>query len=197
MAAKKINYVDNKKLFAELVKYKEAQARSLAEDKKRPRIPEYVGECILLIAQRLSYKYQFANYIFKEDMQMDGVENCLLYIDNFDPEKSQNPFAYFTQVIYYAFLRRIQGEKKHLYLKYKLQQNNDNMDNNVTFQSGDTSREMIYTGQSFLDLDKVDSFITDFESYMSRKKEPPKNILLDAIEPILEIENELKEPNDL
>jgi hypothetical protein len=56
-------------------------------------------------------------------MISDGIENCLLYIDNFDPEKYSNPFAYFTQIIYYAFLRRIQKEKKHMYIRYKSMQN--------------------------------------------------------------------------
>ena len=65
------------------------------------------------------------NYPFREDMICDGIENCLQYIDNFDPEKSSNPFAYFTQIIYYAFLRRIQKEKKQLEIKQKILDHSD------------------------------------------------------------------------
>lgn len=149
-----------------MCKYKTAQLKALEEDRMKPRVPEYVGECILLIAERLSTKYQFCNYQYREDMVSDGVENCLLYIDNFNPEKSENPFSYFTQIIYYAFLRRIQNEKKHLYLKYKLQSSNDFAEKNVVYD-GD---ERVYSGKSYLDPDKVDNFIKDFESYMSKKK---------------------------
>ena len=87
---------------------------------ERPRVPNYIGECFLKIATHLSYKPNFVNYMFREDMICDGIENCLQYIDNFDPEKSSNPFAYFTQIIYYAFLRRIQKEKKQMEIKNKI-----------------------------------------------------------------------------
>ncbi len=166
----KINYVDNRRLLTVLIEYQEKQAIALAEGKNRPRIPEYVGECVLLIAERLSTKYQFANYQYREDMVMDGVENVLHYIDNFDPSKSSNPFSYFTQIIYYAFLRRIQSEKKHLYLKYSIQRNQDYIiDNGTVFEKSDNSKDKIYSQPSFLDPDKVDNFITDFESYMAKK----------------------------
>ena len=62
----------------------------------------------------------FVNYMFRDDMISDGIENCVQYIHNFDPEKSRNPFAYFTQIIHYAFLRRIQKEKKQLDIKNKI-----------------------------------------------------------------------------
>ena len=84
------------------------------------RCYEYLGSCFDKIATHLSYKPNFVNYMFREDMIHDGVENCIQYILNFDPEKSKNPFAYFTQIIYYAFLRRIQKEKKQLEIKTKI-----------------------------------------------------------------------------
>jgi len=86
----------------------------------KPPIPNYLGECFLKIATHLSYKPNFVNYMFREDMISDGIENCVQYIHNFDPEKSKNPFAYFTQIIHYAFLRRIQKEKKQLDIKTKI-----------------------------------------------------------------------------
>ena len=149
-----------------MVKYKQAHLKAIEDNKIKPRVPEYVGECILLIAQRLSTKYQFCNYQYREDMVADGVENCLLYIDNFNPEKSENPFSYFTQIIYYAFLRRIQNEKKHLYLKYKLQSSNDFEDKNVVYDGEDK----VYSGKSYLDAEKVNNFINDFENYMTKRK---------------------------
>ena len=164
------NYVDNKLLYESLVKYQQKQANALNEGKERPRIPEYVGSCILLIAQRMSLIYKFSNYQYREDMIMDGVTDCLKYIDNFDSEKYRNPFSYFSQIIYFAFLRRIQGEKKHLYLKYALQQNNEKIDNGTVFDSGDTSKGKIYNDSSFLDQEKMTNFINDFESYMNKGK---------------------------
>jgi len=114
------HYVDNKLLFQEMRKYKEAVNQSKEEGTERPRVPNYIGECIMKIAQHLSYKPNFINYTYKEEMISDGIENCLLYIDNFNPEKSSNPFAYFTQIIYYAFIRRIQKEKKQTHVKHRL-----------------------------------------------------------------------------
>ena len=94
------------------------EAEELGQPK--PRIPNYIGECFLKIATHLSFKPNFVNYMFKDDMVCDGIENCVQYINNFDPAKSSNPFAYFTQIIHYAFLRRIQKEKKQLEIKNKI-----------------------------------------------------------------------------
>ena len=69
---------------------------------------------VFKIANGLSYRPNFINYTYRQEMISDGIENCLQYIHNFDPEKSKNPFAYFTQIIYYAFIRRIQKEKNNL-----------------------------------------------------------------------------------
>ena len=86
----------------------------------KPPISNYLGDCFLKIATHLSFKPNFVNYMFKDDMVCDGIENCVLYVHNFDPSKSSNPFAYFTQIIHYAFLRRIQKEKKQLEIKNKI-----------------------------------------------------------------------------
>lgn len=123
MKEKQKHYVNNEKFLEEMKSFREQVLTAKQENKERPRVSNYIGDCLFKIATHLARKPNFANYTFKEDMISDGVENCLLYIDNFDPEKSQNPFAYFTQIIYYAFLRRIQKEKKHLYIKYKSMEN--------------------------------------------------------------------------
>ena len=114
------HYVNNKEFLAALIKLREDREIAEIQGKEKPRIPRYIGECFLKIATHLSFKPNFVNYMFKEDMISDGIENCVQYIHNFNPEKSQNPFAYFTQIIHYAFLRRIQKEKKQLEIKNKI-----------------------------------------------------------------------------
>ena len=114
------HYVNNKEFLAALIKHREDIEIAEIQGKEKPRIPRYIGECFLKIATHLSFKPNFVNYMFKEDMISDGIENCVQYIHNFNPDKSQNPFAYFTQIIHYAFLRRIQKEKKQLEIKNKI-----------------------------------------------------------------------------
>jgi hypothetical protein len=114
------HYVNNKEFLAALIKYREDIEIAKIKDKPKPQIPRYIGECFLKIANHLSFKPNFVNYMFKEDMISDGIENCVQYVHNFNPQKSQNPFAYFTQIIHYAFLRRIQREKRQLDIKNKI-----------------------------------------------------------------------------
>ena len=114
------HYVNNKQLLEALIVYRAKVATAKENDEPKPRITNYLGECFLKIATHLSYKPNFVNYMFRDDMISDGIENCVQYIHNFDPEKSRNPFAYFTQIIHYAFLRRIQKEKKQLDIKTKI-----------------------------------------------------------------------------
>jgi hypothetical protein len=114
------HYVNNKELLEALIVYRTKVAHAKENDLPKPRITNYLGECFLKIATHLSYKPHFVNYMFREDMISDGIENCVQYIHNFNPERSQNPFAYFTQIIHYAFLRRIQKEKKQLEIKTKI-----------------------------------------------------------------------------
>lgn len=113
------HYVNNKTLYTEMVKYRTALLDAREAGTAKPPIPNYVGECLMLIANRLSFKVNFINYSYKEEMVLDGIENCIAAIDNFDPEKSSNPFAYFTQIMHYAFIRRIQKEQKQAYVKHK------------------------------------------------------------------------------
>ena len=114
------HYVKNKVFLAALIRYQEDIEIARLQDKPKPVIPRYIGDCFLKIANHLSFKPNFVNYMFKEDMISDGIENCVQYIHNFNPEKSRNPFAYFTQIIHYAFLRRIQREKRQLEIKNKI-----------------------------------------------------------------------------
>ena len=121
MAKKKSeHYVNNKELLGALIDYRAEVAVNKMKDLPKPRISNYLGECFLKIATHLSYKPNFVNYMFRDDMISDGIENCVQYIHNFDPAKSKNPFAYFTQIIYYAFLRRIAKEKRQMDIRDKL-----------------------------------------------------------------------------
>ena len=114
------HYVNNKELLEALIVYRAKVAHAKENDLPKPRITNYLGSCFLKIATHLSYKPNFVNYMFRDDLISVGIENCFQYIHNFDPEKSRNPFAYFTQIIHYAFLRRIQKEKKQLDIKNKI-----------------------------------------------------------------------------
>ena len=120
MAAKKEHYVNNKDFLEAMTAYKKEVDKAKRQKKDKPLVSDYIGSCFLKIANHLSYRPNFINYTFRDDMISDGIENCLQYLDNFNPEKSNNPFAYFTQIIYYAFIRRIQKEKKQVTIKQKL-----------------------------------------------------------------------------
>ena len=117
------HYVDNKKFLQAMIEHREKCRVAEEKGKKKPDVSNYIGECFLKIANHLSYRPNFINYTFRDDMISDGIENCLQYMDNFNPDKSTNPFAYFTQIIYYAFIRRIQKEKKQMEVKKKMIQN--------------------------------------------------------------------------
>lgn len=117
--AKNSHYIDNKKFLEEIIKYKKEVNKAKRENLPKPGVNNYIGQCFMDIAENLAKKPNFANYPFKEEMIGDAVENCMMYTTNFDPAKSKNPFAFFTQIIFYAFLRRIQKEKKQLYIKMK------------------------------------------------------------------------------
>ncbi len=178
------HYVDNKQLYACIIEYREKVLDAREKGLARPIIPNYIGECILMIARRLSTKPNFVNYSYREEMISDGVENCICYIDNFDPLKSTNPFAYFTQIIYYAFLRRILKEKKQLYIKHKSFENSMIM-NELMEQSEFDEKDLT---PSYIDLDNTNmfDFIKTFEdNLLSKKKKRKKGIenFLDEEEP--------------
>ena len=119
-AKEKPHYVDNKKFLEAMIEYRDRCEKAKNRNRKKPEVTNYIGECFLKIANHLTYRPNFINYTFRDDMISDGIENCLQYMDNFNPDKSNNPFAYFTQIIYYAFIRRIQKEKKQIQIKSKL-----------------------------------------------------------------------------
>ena len=129
------HYVNNKEFLQAMKLYKRSVNKAKIVKVTKPPVPDYIGECFLKIANHLSYRPNFINYTYRDDMISDGIENCLQYLDNFNPRKSNNPFAYFTQIIYYAFVRRIQKEKKQVTIKHRMIQeaNYDDM----TLQPGE------------------------------------------------------------
>ena len=133
--AKPEHYVNNKEFLAAMVEYRKSVNRAKRKKQAKPPVTDYIGSCFFKIANHLSYRPHFINYTYRDDMISDGLENCLQYLDNFNPDKSNNPFAYFTQIIYYAFVRRIQKEKKQTIIKQKMiaDSNYDDM----TLQPGD------------------------------------------------------------
>jgi|TARA_Y100000310_G_C20577566_1_gene761220 hypothetical protein len=148
---KSIHYVNNKEFLAAVIERKELIKEAESVGDPPPQISNYLGECILKIANHLSFRPNFINYTYREEMISDGIENCLQYIDRFDPEKSSNPFAYFTQIIYYAFVRRILKEKKQQKLKEKLLKES-NIESRIALQAHDDERE--YQQQFVEMLDK-------------------------------------------
>ena len=163
-----------------MIIYKREFDEAKSRDELPPMISEYLGECFMKIAQRLSFRPNFINYAFKDDMISDGIENCVQYIKNFNPEKSSNPFAYFTQIIYYAFIRRIQKEKKQLYIKYKTMESSPSLSENVELSANDSDKG--YNQETMTADQKVNmyDFIKNFEDAKkakSTKKEPPKTKL--------------------
>ncbi len=135
-----VHYVDNKKFLEALNEYRAQVLEAKEKGLEKPIVSRYLGECFIKISTHLSYKANFINYTFKDDMISDGIENCLTAVEKFDPARSSNPFAYYTQIIYFAFIRRIQKEKKQTATKYKMLENID-IDQIVT-QSED-NHEMV------------------------------------------------------
>lgn len=163
--SKEKHYINNEDFLKALVTYKESCLEAEKSGKPKPNIPNYIGECWMKIAEGLSHKPNFINYTYRDEMISDGIENCLMYFENFDPNKSKNPFAYFTQIIYFAFLRRIQKEKKQLYVKYKATEQIGVLDEFETmeFEDGTTKQFELY--------DNIAEFIENYEVAKKAKKE--------------------------
>ena len=163
-------YVNNKEFLEHMIKYRDSVLEAENSGRERPRVPTYIGTAIMKIATHLSHKPNFINYTFREEMISDGIENCLQYIDNFNPDKSKNPFAYFTQIIYFAFIRRIQKEKKNLYIKYKMSENVNVFDQTSAKIKGDTKSYNDEIKYGEWSKEYMKDFINSFETNKRRKR---------------------------
>ena len=166
----KNNYVDNKQFLAAMIERRALVAKAEAEGKEKPQISNYLGKTINDICTHFSYQYKFINYSFRDEMIGDAVENCLRVIDNFDPAKSDNPFAYFTQISFFAFLRRIELEKKQQYIKFKLLEElpADELIEMVDSESGDSHFKPA------VDFMRENSYFNtkEYEDKLAAKKKP-------------------------
>jgi hypothetical protein len=165
MAKTTKHYVNNADFLSALIDYRDKCAIAKKDGKEDPQIPNYIGECFYKIADHLSRKPNFISYSFRDEMISDGIENCLMYFRNFDPDKSKNPFAYFTQIIYYAFLRRIMKEKKQLYVKYKATEQIGILDEFEMLEDSEGH------SRQFELYDNISEFIFNFEENKRKKKE--------------------------
>jgi hypothetical protein len=169
---KKNHYVDNERFLAEIVEYKKKVVEAKEQGLDKPRVSEYIGKCIYLIAENLSHKPRFMNYSFRDELVSDAIENCFLYFDNFNPDISKNPFAYFTQIIYYAFHRRISKEEKNRYIIYKKFQES-------VLDTSDAALMVDHDDQHLISstmYDNLNEFIKKFEGREAVKKEKRKQI---------------------
>lgn len=181
MKKKPINYVNNQEFHAAIVAHIEKSRIAIAEGKEPPRIPDYIGSCIWKIAEKLSTKPCFVNYSFRDEMVSDGIENCILYFHDYDPVKGQNAFAYFTQIVYYAFLRRINKEEKSRYALYKNFQETitNNYDSGLLVDSDDNH---LMPSQMY---DNINDFMARFEKKEAAKKAKRKQAK-EGLSPFLE-----------
>lgn len=164
-------YIDNKKFYEEMKKYILLCREAAEMDDEYPIIPNYIGECFYKIATRLAIRPNFYSYSYKEEMIGDAIENCIHYVRSFDPDKSTNPFAYFTQISWNSFVSRINKEKKQQYVKYKSMENM--LVNNTNFVHSAEGAQII-TPEFH---ENTQSFIKSYEENIEktkRKKEEKK-----------------------
>jgi len=190
---KENHYIDNQRFLEELIEYKKAHQKAKKVGEKPPGVSNYIGQCFLDIANNLAKKPNFANYIFKEEMISDGIENCIMYTANFDEKKSRNPFAFFTQIIYYAFLRRITKEKKQLFVKMKCFENSDKtgkfrnrMVEDSKFSDSEPRSENPYADYFSLSDNDVKNFEGTSESKIIKKKRRKRKSAKQNLEDLME-----------
>lgn len=176
--SKKINYINNKTLYGAMIQYKNELHQALEHDIVKPQVSKYIGESIILICTNLAKKPNFSGYTYKQDMISDGIMDCIAAVDNFNPDKTNNPFAYFTQIAWNAFLRRIQKEKKQTYIKHKNFENShlfneifEDVDHITHLKSNDYSNEIVKNFEEKLTKIKKSSKLTGVEKFSETDNE--------------------------
>lgn len=174
---RKVNYINNKTLYGAMIHYKNDIQHALEHDAEKPQVPKYIGESILLICNNLAKKPNFSGYTYKQDMISDGIMDCIAAVDNFNPDKTNNPFAYFTQIAWNAFLRRIQKEKKQTYIKMK------NFENSFIFSEMQEEGHSTQLKSNEYSADVVRSY----EEKLTKNKKPSKLV---GVEKFSEVEED-------
>lgn len=169
--AKARNYINNKTLYGAMIQYKNALKEAIEQDKPKPQVSNYIGQSILLICNNLAKKPNFSGYTYKQEMISDGVMDCISAVDNFDPDKTNNPFAYFTQIAWNAFIRRIHKEKKQTYIKHKNFENSFLMNSlwedgdNIHLKANEYSGEVVKSYEDKLTKVKKNSKLSGVEKF--------------------------------
>lgn len=157
-------YINNEHFYECLVGYLDECNEAELKGEQIPRIPEYIGECFILLAKNVGKAPNYSRYTYLEEMQSDAIINCVKYVRNFNPAFGKNPFAYFTQYVNNTFKQRIRIEKKKMYTRYK------------EYQSFQVSEQLEYvTGGNYAggpELNEISNeFIRQFERSMVEEKE--------------------------
>lgn len=174
------HYVDNKKFYQAFVDYHEKRDKALAEGREIPKLPNYIGECFMKIAEKFSHHVNFINYPYRQEMISDAIENCVMYAHVFNPKRGTNPFAYFSQVTWNAYIRRINRENKNKYVTYKSHQN-QMISSGVDITSGSEEGSYKSSGHNQQDLyDNINSFIEDYERKAKEKRAEKKKRLAES-----------------
>ena len=175
------NYINNKTLYTSMIEHRTKLNNALAEDKPKPQVSNYIGQSIPLICNNLAKKPNFSGYTYKQDMISDGIIDCIAAVDNFDPDRTNNPFAYFTQIAWNAFIRRIQKEKKQTYIKHKNFENSFLMNElwndseNIHLKSNEYSSEVVRSYENKLTKTKKQSKLSGVEVFSVILDEVNKN----------------------
>ena len=174
--SKNVHYVNNQEFSAAVVNYVGTVKEAKDAGKPIPVVTDYVATCFLRIAENLSHKSNFIRYTYREEMVMDAVENCLKAVENYDINASTrtgkpNAFAYFTQIIWYAFLRRITKEKKQQDIKEKYL-SQSGVEAFLAAEQGDVSTQVV---THFVDtlkdrIDKVKTHDADLKEFAQKQK---------------------------
>ena len=174
--SKNVHYVNNQEFSAAVVDYVGTVKEAKDNDKTIPVVTDYVATCFLRIAENLSHKSNFIRYTYREEMVMDAVENCLKAVENYDINASTrtgkpNAFAYFTQIIWFAFLRRITKEKKQQEIKEKYL-SQSGVEVFLQAEQGDMSTQVV---THFVDtlkdrIDKVRTHDQDLKEFAQKQK---------------------------
>jgi len=167
-------YVDNDTLLNAIIGYQNAVKLAKETNVEEPIMPDYIGECILKIANKFAYRNNFINYSYRDEMIADGIEVCITGVKKFDHTKWDNPFAYLTQCCFYAFISRIKREKKQQYIRSEIMKNYSV----ETFDIQDQDLDEDFRNSM---MEFINSNMNVDGSFLFKKKKP-KEIILGPLE---------------